>query len=63
MKGEQVLSALPGSLPAQQELLGLVLENIQQHHADKFLVSNNEVVSKIIIKVTSLMILQLILLS
>lgn len=45
LKGEQVLSALPGSLPAQQELLGLVLENIQQHHADKFLVSNDEVVS------------------
>lgn len=43
LKGEQVLSALPSSLSAQQELLGLVLENIQQHHADKFLVSNNEI--------------------
>lgn len=46
VKGEQVLSALPGSLLVQQEFLNLVLENIQLHHADKFVVSNNEISSK-----------------
>ena len=45
-KGKQVLGAMPGSLAAQQELLGLALKNIQQHHADRFIISDDEVVSK-----------------
>lgn len=44
--GKQVLDAMPGCLLSQQEFLKLVLGNIQQHHADKFVVSDNEVASK-----------------
>ena len=44
--GKQVLDAMPDSLFVQQEFLNLVLENIHQYHADKFVVSDNEVEGK-----------------
>ena len=45
-KGKQVLDAMPGSLAVQQELLDLVLRNIKQHHTDRFVISDDEVVCK-----------------
>ncbi|MGH1537355.1 MAG: heme-dependent oxidative N-demethylase family protein [Gammaproteobacteria bacterium] len=45
--GKSVLDTMPGSMPAQQKFLRVVLENFQQHHADKFIVTDNEIVSKI----------------
>jgi len=45
-KGKQVLDAMPNSLTVQQELLGLVLKNIQKHHTDRFVISDNQAVSK-----------------
>lgn len=42
----EVLDALPASLAAQKEFLNLLLKNIKLHHADKFSVSENEVLSK-----------------
>lgn len=46
-EGKQVLDSLPGSLAAQKEFLNLLLENIQQYHADRFLISENNVSNKL----------------
>ena len=42
-QGKQVLNVLASSLDAQKELLDLLLENIQQHHADRFSVAGNHI--------------------
>ncbi len=44
--GHEVIDALPGSHAAQKEFLHLLLENIQQHHADRFDVAGGNVLIK-----------------
>lgn len=44
--GKQVLDALPASLDAQNELLSLLLENIRQHHAGRFVLQGDRKIVK-----------------
>ncbi len=46
-EGKRVLDALPESVEAQKECLGVLTEHLQKYHLDKFEVSKDRILSKV----------------